>query len=65
MTVKELPMIGIGMIAMVATPETQTIARLVGHIILLSEELDRTSDGGDFPTKYVFETVKPQVGLWR
>jgi len=51
MTVKELPMIGIGIIAIVATPAMQTIATLVGHIILSSGELDWTSDAGDFPTK--------------
>ena len=50
-TGKELPMIGIGIIAIVAAPATQTIATLVGHIILSSEELDGTSDAGDFPTK--------------
>ena len=51
MTVKELPMIGIRIIAIVAAPATQTIATFVGHIILLSGELDGTSDAGDFPTK--------------
>jgi len=51
MTVKELPTIGIGIIAMVAKPGTQTIATFVGHIILSSGELDGTSDAGDFPTK--------------
>jgi len=51
MTVKELRMIGIGISAIVAAPPTQTIATLVGHIILLSGELDGTSDAGDFPTK--------------
>jgi len=48
MTVKELPPIGIGIIAFLAAPATQTIATLVGHIILSSGELDRTSDAGDF-----------------
>ena len=48
MTVKELPMIGIGIIALLATPATQTIATLVGHIIRSSGELDGTSDAGDF-----------------
>ena len=33
MTVKELPTIGIGIIAIVAAPATQTIAALVAHII--------------------------------
>ena len=51
MTVKELPTIGIGIIAIVAAPATQTIATLVEHIILSSGELDETSDAGDFPTK--------------
>jgi len=64
MTVKELPTIGIGIIAIVAAPATQTIATLVGHIILWSGELHGTSDAGDFPPKYGFEIVKPQVGLW-
>jgi len=51
MTVTELPMIGIGSIAIVAAPATQTTATLVAHIILSSGELDGTSDAGDFPTK--------------
>jgi len=51
MIVKELPTIGIGIIAMVAAAATPTIATLVGHINLSSGELDRTSDAGDFPTK--------------
>jgi len=51
MTVKELPTIGIGIIAIEAARATQTIATLVGHIILLSGELDGTSDARDFPTK--------------
>ena len=51
MTVKELATIGIGIIAIVAAPATQTIATLVGHIILSSGELDGTSDAGDFLTK--------------
>jgi len=51
MTVKELPTIGIRIIAIVAAPATQTIATLVGHIILSSGELDGTCDAGDFPTK--------------
>jgi len=62
--VKELPMIGIGSIAIVAAPGTQTMATLVGHIILSSGELDGMSDAGDFSTKSGFEIVKPQVGLW-
>ena len=64
MTVKELLTIGIGIIAIVAAPTTQTIAALVGHILLSSGELDGTSDERDFPTKYGFHIVKPQVGLW-
>jgi len=44
MTVKALPTIGIGIIAIVPAPATQTIATLVGHIILSSGELDATSD---------------------
>ena len=64
MTVKELPTISIGIIAIVAAPAMQTIATLVEHIILSSGELDGTSDAGDFPTKQGFEIVKPQVGLW-
>ena len=51
MTVKELPTIGIGIIAMVAAPATRTIATLVGHIILSSGELDGMSDAGYLPTK--------------
>jgi len=51
MTVKELPTIGIGIIAIVAARATQTIATLVGYIIVSSGELDGTSDAGDFPTK--------------
>jgi len=51
MTVKELLTIGIGIIAIVGAPATYTIAALVGHIILLSGELDGTSYAGDFPTK--------------
>jgi len=51
MTVKELPTIGIAIIAIVAAPATQTIATLVQHIILSSGELDGTSKAGDFPTK--------------
>jgi len=63
MTVKELLAICIGIIAIVAAPARQTIAALVGHIILSSGELDGTSDGGDFPTKWGFAIVKPEVGL--
>ena len=48
MTVKELPTIGIGIIALLAAPATHTIATLVAHIILSSGELDQTSDAGDF-----------------
>jgi len=44
MTVKELPTVGIGIIAIVAAPAMQTIATLVEHIILSSGELDGTSD---------------------
>jgi len=62
--VKELPTIGIGSIAIVAAPVTQTIPTLVGHIILSSGELDGMSDAGDLSTKMGFEIVKPQVGLW-
>ena len=51
MRVKELPTIGIGIIAIMAAPTRQTIATLVGHIILLSGELDGMSDAGDFSTK--------------
>jgi len=51
MTVKELPTIGIGIMAIVAAPATQTIAPLVGHIIQSSGELDGPSDAGDFPPK--------------
>ena len=51
MIVKELPTIGIGIIASVAAPAMQTIATLVEHIILASGELDGTSDAGDFHTK--------------
>jgi len=51
MTVKELPKLGIGIIAIVAALATRTIATLVGHNILSSGELDGTSDAGDFPTK--------------
>jgi len=51
MTVKELCTIGIGIIAILAASATQTIATLVGHIILSSGELDGTPNAGDFPTK--------------
>jgi len=51
MTVKELPTICMGIIAIVAAATTQTIATLVGRIILSAGELDGTSDAGDFPTK--------------
>jgi len=51
MTVKALLTIRIGIIAIVAVPTTQTIAALVGHIILSSQELDGTSHAGDFPPK--------------
>jgi len=51
MTVKELPTMGIGIIAILVMPATQTIATFVGYIILSSGELDGTSDAGDFPTK--------------
>jgi len=51
MSVQELPTIGIGIIAIMAAPATQTIATLVGHIILLSGELGGTSDAGDFAKK--------------
>jgi len=64
MTVKELSTIGIGSIAIGATPATQTMATLVGHIIMSSGELDGMSDAGDFSTKLGFEIVKLQVGLW-
>ena len=64
MTEEELPTISMGIIAIVAAPPRQTIATLVGHVILWSGELDVTSDGRDFPTKSGFEMVKPHVGLW-
>ena len=51
MTVKKLPKISIGIIAIMAAPVTQTFPTLVGHIILSSRELEGTSDAGDFPTK--------------
>jgi len=51
MIVQELSKIGVGIIAIVAPPATKTIATLVGHIILSSGALDRTSDAGDLPTK--------------
>jgi len=51
MTVKELPTMGIGIIAIVGVPATPTFATWVGHIILSSGELDGTSDAGEFPTK--------------
>ena len=51
MTVKELLTIGIGIIAIVAAPAPQTIAALVGPLILSSGELDGTSHAVDFPTK--------------
>jgi len=51
MTVKELPTIAIGIIALVTAPAMQTIATFVGHIIVSSGELDGTSDAADFPTK--------------
>jgi len=63
MRVTELPMIGSGIIAMVATPERETIATFVGPIILFAGELEMTSDAGDFPTKQGFEILKHHVGL--
>jgi len=51
MRVKELPTIDIVIIAIVAVPATPTIATLVGHIILLSGELDGTSNAGDVHTQ--------------
>jgi len=61
--VKELPTIDNGIIAIVVTPATQTIATLVEHKILSLGELDGTSDAGDFPTTSGFEIVKPKVGF--
>jgi len=51
MRVKELPTIGIGIIAIMAAFTMKTIATLVGHIILSSGELDGTSAVGDLPIK--------------
>jgi len=65
MTVKELPTICIGMIAIVAAPDTQTIVTFMGYIILSSGELEGTQSpkGEIFPKKWGFEIVKVQVGL--
>jgi len=66
MRVKELSMICIGMIAIVAAPATWTIVTFIGHIILSSGELQGTPSPKveTFPTKWGFGIVKVQVGLW-
>jgi len=66
MRLKELPTICIGMIAIVAGPGTRTIVTFIGHIILLSGELQGTQSPKVeiFPTKWGFGIVKVQVGLW-
>ena len=66
MRVKELPMICIGMIAMVAAPATRTIVTFIRHIMLSSGELQGTHCPKIeiIPTKWGFGIVKVQVGLW-
>jgi len=66
MRVKELPLMCIGMIAIVAAPGTRTIVTFIGHIILSSGELQGTHSPKVeiFPTKWGFGIVKVQVGLW-
>ena len=63
---KELPMICIGMIAIVAAPTTRKIVTFIGHIILSSGELQgrHILKGEIFRTKWGFGIVKVQVGLW-
>jgi len=51
MTVKELPTISIGIIAIVAVPATHKIGTLVGHIIRSSCAVDPTSNARNFPRK--------------
>jgi len=65
MRVKELPMICIGMITIVAVPATRTIVTLIGHIILSSEELQGTQGPkvAILPKKSGFGIVKVHVGL--
>jgi len=65
MRVKELPTICIGMIAIVAAPATQTIVTFIGHIILVSGELQGTQSPKVeiLPTKSGFGIVKVQVEL--
>jgi len=66
MTVKELPTIGIGMIAIVAAPATQTMVTFIGHIILSSGKLQGTQSPKVeiFPTKWGVGIVNVEVGLW-
>ena len=65
MSVKELPTICIGMIAIVAAPTTPTIVTFIGHIILSSGELQgmQSPKVEIFPTKWGFGIGKVQVGL--
>jgi len=66
MRAKELPTICIGMIAIVAAADTRTIVTFIGHITLSSGELQGTQSpkGKILPTKWGFEILKVQVGLW-
>jgi len=66
MRVKELIIICIGMIAIVAAPATRTIVTFIGHIIMSSGELQGTQSPKveTFPMKWGFGIIKVQVGLW-
>jgi len=65
MRLKELPVICIGIIVMVAATSTWTIRTFIGHIILFSRELQGMQNlkREIFPTKWGFEIMKIQVGL--
>ena len=66
MRVKELRMICIGLIAIVAAPATRTIVTFIGHIILWLGELPGTQSPKVeiFPMKWGFGIMKVHVGLW-
>ena len=65
--VNELPTIYVGMIPIVAAAPKRIIVTFIGHIILLSGELQATQSPKVeiFPTKWAFGIMKVQVGLWR
>jgi len=54
------------MIAIVAAPATRTMVTFIGHIILLSGELQGTQSPKVeiFPTQWGVGIVKVQVELW-